>query len=198
MVPIQLYLCGGGFHAFWYHIGYVLSLRSSTDRRIVCTGSSAGALAAWTLAHRDVTKERLVRIARALVSTTVYTLDAWVRRFTAAITIDCGPSFDQRLYGGAYVTTPCDRTPVCIRTATPTLDVRASCFIPIVNGKAWTFNGYWDGSLGRFPQLRKDVRIVDCGKLPWNCLFPLYVHVAQYDRGALDARGFRLPTQSSL
>lgn len=189
----SLHLPGGGFHSFWYHLGYIRRLRElHGPSSWPCGGSSAGCLAAWVLAHEQSSKEFVLKIALELQKTHSWccSLDTWVVRFMTLVSSRCG-SFNPHLYTGAYVTTLTNRTPTLLRSPNPSLDIRASCFIPILSGGLLAPGGWVDGCLGWPPTLSSDIR---CVPFPVNgyvqyaqCLLPLTRHVKQYEIGLMDA-----------
>jgi hypothetical protein len=184
------FLKGGGFHGFWYHLGYVQYMRSiHGPDSFACCGSSAGSLAAWVLAHDNVSKDAIERISIHLLSTLprFSSLDTWVSMFMHAVTLRCG-LFRPFLYMGAYVTSPTSRTPVLLRTENVRSDLRESCFIPILSGALCGPRGFWDGSLGFAPILPPEMVPVDTpGMCIPMCLLPSERHIDQYDHGSNDA-----------
>ena len=180
------YLHGGGFPAFFYHIGYVLGARrQGTPLR--CCGSSGGALAAWVLGHRDVSFEAVCAAAHLTKSQHSFAfLDTYVVCFMDHIKQTCGP-FDPGLYAGAYT------TPIGSLTATLThteSGVRASCFIPILSG-GLSMCGRIDGCLSVWYDKPLDAEYSITPPRSPFFLLPLSSHTVYYSRGYEDGtRGF--------
>jgi hypothetical protein len=192
----SLYLTGGGFPAFWYHLGYVQRLRElHGPTSWPCSGVSAGSLAAWVLAHEHVSWESVTQIALELHQNMRYvrSLDTWVLRFMTEVSKKCG-SFRPSLYMGAYAINLTNRTPVLLQSLDPVLQIRASCFIPILSGGLVGPGGWLDGCFGSSPTLPPEVIRVSLPVLPHHGylgriqnILPLERHRQQYDIGRRNA-----------
>lgn len=183
---LTVYLCGGGFPAFFYHLGYVLGARRQ-GVHVRCCGVSGGALAAWVLGHRDVSFET-VRAAAHLVKRDrpFAFLDTYVACFMDNIKRTCGP-FVPELYTGSYSTAIGSLTSTLIRTSDIESDVRASCFVPVLSG-AFSKGGRIDGCLSVWsdPPFRTEYVVIPGPALSPFCLLPLLSHASYYSGGYRD------------
>ena len=180
-----VFLGSGGFPAFWYHVGYVTRLREITNKTVCCGGTSGGAMAAWVLAHTNVSKDRLVRIAEQCIQQLHYytPFDKWAQLFMSLVTENCGP-FVGALYAGAYATRLNNRTPILLRTSDIQMDVRESCFVPVLSGHVSGPRGYVDGRLGWTPTYPAGTHYIHYSDLyPVHRLLPLRAHADNFEAG---------------
>ena len=166
----------------------MLTLERLTGRKQKCSGTSAGALAAWVLAHESVTIERLYDAAMSCTSdgTWLHCFDWYVRRFMTAVDNTCG-TFVPEFYDGVYVTTLFDRTPIHLLSTRGDVsrDIRASCFIPVLSGGFMGPDGYMDGAIGWGGTCVNRVTL----RRPRTisvCMFPLMSHLLEYEHGSQD------------